>query len=104
MGSCMKKLKFIHQFLTKFKYSNRKILNMLSSLDVMFIIKGVSDFYHDFSLPFLYYKIRKNYLTDMKQTIASCLPSINLFTAIFGHLFWCIGSKTTTKNVNQPFH
>jgi hypothetical protein len=40
-------------------------LNMLSSFDIVLIIKGFSDFNHDFSLPFLYDKIWKNKLTNM---------------------------------------
>src|SRR5271169_513205 len=98
MGSCMKKFKFIHQLLTKFKDSFGKILNMLSTFDIMLVIKSFSDFNHNFGLSFLYYKIWKNYLTNMEQTITRSLPSINLFSAILSHLIRGIFSYTTTKN------
>jgi hypothetical protein len=77
---------------------------MLSSFDVLLIIKSASDFNHDLSLSFLYYKVGKNKLANMQHSIACCLPTINLFTAIFSHLIRSVFSKTSTKCVKEPFH
>src|SRR5258708_10383048 len=104
MGSCMKKFEFIHQVLTKFKCSFWKILNVLSSFDVLLIVKGISDFNHDFSLTLLDDKIWKNNLANMKHPIASCTPSINLFSRVYRHLFRCVSSYTSSKYIMEPIH
>src|ERR1022692_964264 len=104
MSSCMKKFKFIHQTLTLFKDSLWKILNVLSTFDIMFIVKSGSYFDHNFGLSFLDYKIGKNNLTNMKQTITSSLPRINLFSAIFSHLIGSILAYTTSKCFKKPIN
>jgi len=100
----MKKTKFIHQSLTKFQNPFGEILNVLSAFNVVFVAKCFSDLYHDFSLPFLYDKVRKNKLANMQHSVASCLPSINLFTAVLCHLIGSILSKTPSKCNKQPLH
>jgi hypothetical protein len=104
MGSCVKKSEFVHQCLAKLQGPFGKILHMLSSFDVVLIAIGLSDFDHDFSLPSLYDKIRKDKLTNMQHPVARCLPTINLLATIFGHLLGGIFSKTSSKGIKKPDH